>query len=1599
MTNRVQTHPRSILECLAHLKPHKFFVIVLTLAGLWGGNASAQLLHRYDFNTTNDTVGTANGVLRGTATLSNGGLVTTGVGGQLSGGIPQNSFYLPAAAVAGITNAFTIETWFVANYNGGFCTLFSFSANNTANYVLATPARGNSPYASSVSVIGGGGSATEQQAAEQYQDNGQLHDMTVTFDGTNLSYYIDGALGSFSGLPNTISDSGLVLSNLTYIGVNGGSPYGDNCIKGTNFDFRIYGQALTSAQVATIYALGKDASTSSITNALVPATAFVWNGGGANDKWSTGLNWVGGTAPSTSGTSLTFAGGTRTTPNLDASYSVTGLVFSNNASSFTLGTTNSSTLTSLGDVVNNSANTQTFNVPLSVGGGVALNASAGNLVLNSNITLTGTLSLTGNNNFTLNGNVTGSGTFAKNGAGTLTFGGATLSAGTVTFNNGTTLFSSTVFSAGGKTYIGYLTNNAVVTMSGGTFNTGDEVRVGGSDQNGSAYNGTGTFTMNGGTANLSALTVARGNYLDNSVSGTVTLNSGSTMISTNDAILQFAGSGLGKLAINGGTFIIGPTGLRWLMMGFYDSGAGELDITNGNLFLENSSSLKMCRSGNTGANVVNQIGGAVTFFSDAGVTLGGTGNLDLNYAGTFFSSSTYNLNGGTLTVPQIIVSGTLGSGIFNFNGGTLKPTASTTTFMQGLTHAYVNAGGAIIDTAGKNITIGQLLEDSGGGLTKNGAGTLTLSGGYNYTGPTVVNAGTLSLDTAQTSAVNTLAVTNAALSLSLNNGSSSLSVGTVVFNGSTALNLNFGTATAPSATAINANGYTVSVTGTNTINITGQSLVVGQYPLISTGSSMPTNNFKLGTLPTGVIAVLTNSGASLDLLVTASGQSLTWYGADNSGNPLTVWNINTSSNWNSGNAKYLQYAGNSYGDNVLFDDNLFTPASANITLNTTVVPASVTFNNSSTPYSITGSGSIGGVTAVTLANSGSLYLGSSNSYTGGTMINAGVLAVTNDSALGASSSAVTLSSGTLQFSNSTVSTRSISVVSNSTIAVAANANVQLSGAISGSVTLTKNDLGTLTVSNIPYAGLINFNNGTGVIAGAVSPAGSEFWVTDGAGNQATVNVPATGTLTVSNWLVVGRTGGAGTLNVNGGKVIHAGGGNITLGTLGTAPVGTINLNSGSISNLVGETYLGEGSSTTDFGNYNQSGGIASLGNFYVGHGAGGGQGIGTANVTGGTLNVANLEIGFGNNNTRVGTNVMTIGSSATVNASGFGRLAFAGSASLLGILTNSGTLNIASTALYLSYWPDGCSAHVVQSSGALNLQNNASIIFAQNGAQVSTNDFVQNGGSVTFYSDAGTTVGGTGALNLGNSGSANNTYTLAGGTLTVPQIQLVSGTGTFNFSGGTLKAAASSATFMQGLTAANVTAAGAIIDTAGNSITIGQALSDGGGGSLTKNGIGTLNLTGANTYTGNTIVNGGTLELAQATLATTASVTIASGAKMQLDFSGNNQVSALVLNGVSQPNGTYNVSSAPAYFAGTGSLVVGSTATNPTNITFSVSGSTLSLSWPADHLGWFLQQQTNSLSAGLGTNWVDVPGSSSITSTNITINPAKPTVFFRLRSP
>ena len=102
-----------------------------------------------------------------------------------------------------------------------------------------------------------------------------------------------------------------------------------------------------------------------------------------------------------------------------------------------------------------------------------------------------------------------------------------------------------------------------------------------------------------------------------------------------------------------------------------------------------------------------------------------------------------------------------------FDGGVLKAAASTNVFLPALTglSARVQAGGAKIDDGGFAITISQpLIHESSlgstpdGGLTKLGAGTLTLTSTNGYTGDTTVSNGTLLVNNSVGSATGTGAV-------------------------------------------------------------------------------------------------------------------------------------------------------------------------------------------------------------------------------------------------------------------------------------------------------------------------------------------------------------------------------------------------------------------------------------------------------------------------------------------------------------------------------------------------------------------------------------------------------------------------------------------------------------------------------------------------------------------------------------------------------------------------------------------------------------------------------------------------------------------------
>ena len=286
-------------------------------------------------------------------------------------------------------------------------------------------------------------------------------------------------------------------------------------------------------------------------------------------------------------------------------------------------------------------------------------------------------------------------------------------------------------------------------------------------------------------------------------------------------------------------------------------------------------------------------------------------------------------------------------------------------------------------------------------------------------------------------------------------------------------------------------------------------------------------------------------------------------------------------------------------------------------------------------------------------------------------------------------------------------------------------------------------------------------------------------------------------------------------------------------------------------------------------------------------------------------------------------------------------------------------------------------------------------------------------------------------------------YTASGGTLTFTGTNVLTMAGTFDLgSGGITTATNRTISVAPG---AEAIISGVIADSSGL------------GCGLTKSGAGTLYLNGANTYTGETIINAGVLAgtgsiagsvvvtggalgggtpSAIGTLSVGGNVTFSGGgAFIRVNRSGlqcdkvsvGGTLTATAPGTITVTNLGPDLQPGDKFVLFPGKTVIGGSALtvtgagmlwtnkleldgsievlgvapppvnpNPTNMSFSVSAGTLNLSWPASHTGWRLQVQTNALNVGISTNWVDVPGSESTNQVAFPINPTNGTVFFRL---
>lgn len=229
-----------------------------------------------------------------------------------------------------------------------------------------------------------------------------------------------------------------------------------------------------------------------------------------------------------------------------------------------------------------------------------------------------------------------------------------------------------------------------------------------------------------------------------------------------------------------------------LFVGFTGTGSSMYNLSGGTLDVANLAYIGVYTTG-----VVNQTGGV--FFSTA-VFVG----FDASSHGAL------NLNGGILATGRLSIGA--GVGVINLNGGTLRATTDNASFLVGGS-ANVGAGGAIIDSNSHNITIGQPLVHAAtvglspdGGLTKNGAGTLSLTALNSYTGPTTINAGTLALNNTANKALSSTA------SITVNSGGTLLTNAPDQINHAAAITLNANSGPSAGATvAINTGGFSQTV--------------------------------------------------------------------------------------------------------------------------------------------------------------------------------------------------------------------------------------------------------------------------------------------------------------------------------------------------------------------------------------------------------------------------------------------------------------------------------------------------------------------------------------------------------------------------------------------------------------------------------------------------------------------------------------------------------------------------------------------------------------------------------------------------------------------
>jgi autotransporter-associated beta strand protein len=363
------------------------------------------------------------------------------------------------------------------------------------------------------------------------------------------------------------------------------------------------------------------------------------------------------------------------------------------------------------------------------------------------------------------------------------------------------------------------------------------------------------------------------------------------------------------------------------------------------------------------------------------------------------------------------------------------------------------------------------------------------------------------------------------------------------------------------------------------------------------------------------------------------------------------------------------------------------------------------------------------------------------------------------------------------------------------------------------------------------SGTLNIDSGT-INAGTDGGDGDWFEIGNGVGSTGSLNMSG-GTITKggTEHFIVGANGGTGTMNLTGGTVTVN---NEIWVANNPGSNGTLTISAGTITNnswaAIGRSGAALGIVNMSGGTWNKTGG----GNFIVGDNS-----PGQLNLSGGNIAI--------NGETWVG---QAGGGNGTLTLSGSGSIS---GNNWIAVGRDGGTGNVTMTGG--TWTKSGGGAFIIGASGPGTLDQSAGLVDVQAG-----DTWMGENNTATY------TLSGTGEFNanyfqVARGGASTGNVNLNGGTLRANQIVGGDGIENVSFNGTQIVARQDQANFIGGMDfeGATIDTGGLLIDSNGFTLTAPQGF-DGTGG-VVKSGAGTLNLSGANTFTGNKIVNGGSLVL------------------------------------------------------------------------------------------------------------------------------------------